>query len=290
MISIVIPTYNNKPCLEKTLKSIFTQQSKGIEVIVVDNGSQDGTYPYLKKYFPQIKIIKNEKNMGACYARNQGMKIAEGDYTMFMDCDVELEKDFFLKLERVLANLPSDVGGISPKIINKTSQKIFSCGLLISSIYRTYDIGKNKSPQYFSSSFYIDGPNSCCAIFKREVLEKIKEKNYFDEDLFFLFEDADLALRLKKKGYNSLFIPELLCFHYGNSSHTAKQKRRYLCFRNRWYIILKNHRGKKLFKFLGKSFFYDFPRTIHFFLTDRYAYLILKDLLKKFRDEKNYHL
>lgn len=289
-ISIIIPTYNNKIYLQKALSSIFIQKANGMEVIVIDNGSKDGSYEFIKNSFPLVKIVRNTKNMGACYARNQGMEIAQGDYIMFMDCDVELQLDFFIKLKRVLPNLPHDVAGISPKIIDNTSKKIFSCGLYISSIYRTHDIGKNKSHQYFSSSFYIDGPNSCCAIFKREYLEKTKEKNYFDEDFFFLFEDADLALRLKNKGYKSLFIPELICFHYSNSSHTSKHKRRYLCFRNRWYIILKNNPRRKLLNFLWKSFLYDFPRTIHFFLTNRYSYLILNDLLKKFRDEKTHHI
>ncbi len=283
LISIIILTYNSKNYLEKSLHSIFSQKNeKKFEVIVVDNGSSDNSEKFIRTNFPSVKILRNERNRGASYARNQGIEISTGDYLMFMDSDAYLGSNFLPFLEYVLEDIPQDVSAISPKILNADSNKIFSCGLHISSIYRSHDIGKNRPSDEFRSSFFIDGPTSCCAIFKRGCLEAAKDKNgYFDNDFFFLFEDTDLALRLKRAGHKSIFMPQLICCHYGNSSDTPSQLRRYFCFRNRLYMVLKNNPGGKIFLFFLKSFFYDTLRTLYFFLTNKYSFLLFKDLAKK---------
>jgi hypothetical protein len=283
-ISIIIPTYNSKNTLKSTLESLYIQNHRNFEVIVIDNGSEDGTYEFIKNTFPWIKIIKNNKNLGSCVARNQGINIAKGEYIMFMDSDVELEKNFFSKLEKILKIIPKNIVAISPKIINKNTNKIFSCGLYISPIYRVYDIGKGKNPKKFSYSFKIDGPNSCCAIFRKDFVEerKNKEKYFFDNEFFFLFEDADIALYLKKSKHLSFFIPDIVCYHKGNSSNFSYVFRRYLCFRNRWYMIIKYHRNPFVF-FLFRSPHYDLIRTLHFMVTNRYSFVAFKEIWKKIK-------
>jgi hypothetical protein len=288
-ISIIIVSWNSRGYLKRGLDSIFNQNLEDIEIILIDNGSSDATCQFVRDNFPSVKVIRNEKNMGACFARNQGIRLAKGEYMIFMDCDAELDMDFLSNLKIILNDLPRNIGGLSPKIINRHSGRIFSCGLRISSELRVYDIGRDRPSQMFSRPFDIDGPNSCCAIFSKECLEAIKDKGYFDEDFFFLFEDADVALRLINKGYGSLFVPQLICFHCGNSSRTSRQKRRYLCFRNRLYMIFKNNTLGQLYSFLLRSFFYDFPRALHFFLTNRYSFLVFRDLQIKLKNEKSYN-
>ncbi|MBP7089048.1 MAG: glycosyltransferase [Candidatus Omnitrophica bacterium] len=289
LLSIIIPStggYNN---LKIALDTIYTQKNfSNYEVIVIINGFLNDP-GFLTRKYPNISLILNQNNKGSSFARNQGLALAKGEYIMFMDCDVELQKDFLFNLQSVFNNISSNVAGIAPKIIDKKSRKIFSCGLLISTIYRVYDIGKGEPPEEYSQVLKIDGPNSCCAVFKREYLDKIKKKDYFDNDFFFLFEDADLALRLKKKGYNCLFTPQLVCFHQGNSSGISQEERRYLCFRNRLFMILNNNSYKEIAYILTKSFFYDLFRTLHLFLTNRYALKIFSDLPSKYRNEKRRH-
>jgi GT2 family glycosyltransferase len=287
ILSIIIPTCNDTAYLQRALQSIFTQEHPPLEVIVIDNSSPDSISQSLKVTFPSVTVITNSQNRGTSYARNQGIALAKGKYIMFLDSDVELEKNFFSTFHTVQNKLPHDIAGISPKIIQQSTYRIFSCGLLITSIYRVYDIERDKFSDEVLSPFAIDGPNSCCAILKKESLEQIKEKNYFDEDFFFLFEDADLALRLKNKGKKCICLPQLACFHQGGSSNIPKQKRRYLCFRNRIYMIIKHARKGKLWVLVLKSFAYDCIRTLHFFLSNRYAWLLFKDIYRKWRYEKN---
>ncbi len=89
-VSIVIPTWNRKNDLGKCLTSINKLNYPSIEVIVVDNGSSDGTREMLQNEYPDIKVISNENNLGAPYARNQGILVSSGDYIWFLDNDTEI--------------------------------------------------------------------------------------------------------------------------------------------------------------------------------------------------------
>ena len=292
-ISIIIPTFNSIKYIENCLDSIFLQYLPNVEVFVIDNGSNDSTSEFVKKKYPQIKCIANKENRGSSIARNQGIKASSGEFVMFLDSDAYLGEDFLINLEKILKNFPDDVAGISPKIINNDLNSIFSCGLTISSLYRVYDIEQSASRDKLLKDRTIGGFNSCCAILRKRYLEDISEHNrYFDEDFFFLFEDADLSLRLKNKGYRFLFRPEIICFHNKGSSNIQGDYRRYLCFRNRWYIILKNNRGKKLALFLLRSFLYDLFRTLHFSITNKYFLRATQDIYSyyKLSREKNINI
>jgi len=281
MISVVIAFSSDTKMLDQCLLSLLGKSSEQVEVIVVNNGCC-GLDPIKNKY-PSVKFIDNTANLGASFARNQGIKASKGEYVLIADCDIIFTKEFIPYLIGKLKRISKDVDAISGMIINGYSGKIFSCGLKVSSFYRTYDLGKNKLPQTFDQGFEIDGPNSCCAVFRRSVLEEIKEKEYYDQDFFFLFEDVDLALRLKLKNKKSLFYPDLVCFHYPGSSGGTRHYRQYLSFRNRWYIILKHNQGIRLAGFLAKSFFYDFIRTVYFFLTNRYSLKAFKEIYARYQ-------
>ena len=251
-ISVIIPICKNESDLSEILKSL-----SAVEVVLIDNGAG------IEIHDATIKVIRNEENKGAAYARNQGVEASCGEYVIFMDCDVVLDEGFLDNLRDVLSSLPKDVMAISPKILNADSERIFSCGLKITPIYRSIDIRKEP--------FDIDGPNSCCAIFRRSALEELKDQyGYFDERFFFMFEDSDLALRMKKNGMKALYIPELVCHHEGGSSGHSDEYRRYLCFRNRWYMVRKHNKGWRLAVFLLRSCFYELFRGIHFVLTNKY--------------------
>ena len=109
-VSIVIPNYNGKHFLENCLTSVFTQDIENMEVIVVDNGSTDGSQEYLDTY-PGVRVLKLDKNYGFCGAVNAGIKAAESEYVILLNNDTEVDKNFAKEL---LTAIQAD-------------EKIFSC-------------------------------------------------------------------------------------------------------------------------------------------------------------------
>ena len=295
MFSIIILTHNSREFVRPCLDSVFGQEGyKDFEVVVVDNASGDGTLELIKEY-PKLSLIKNQKNLGACEGRNQGIEASRGDWILTLDCDVILEKDFLLKAAEEIRKAPLDIGIGQPKIFtplekiplsmgqlnpvrneianeasfltgfNCDKKMIYSCGLHLSWTRRFFDIGKNrKDCLKFNKPGYVFGACSAAAFYKRKMLEELKEKSgYFDQRFFFLVEDVDLAWRARKKGYKTLFLPRIYCWHKGNSSKTSKKLRQYFCWRNRFYSIAKN---EGLVKYSLKIFpvlCYDLPRLVY---------------------------
>ena len=272
MVSIVVLTYNSKDFIKHCLDSVFNQSCQDFEVIVVDNGSSDGTSDLIKKY-PKAVLIENKKNLGACKGRNQGIEASSGEWILTLDCDVVLEKDFLSKAVNIIGNLSDNAGILQPKILNYDNQTIYSCGIHLSWMRRFYDIGRGRERGEFNKPKSIFGACSACAFYKRRMLGELKEKTaYFDERFFFLVEDVDLAWRAKRKGFKAAYAPELVCRHKGNSSKADKKKRQYLCYRNRYYSIIKNDGIIKYLLKLLPLALYDIPRIIFLVVTNPYIH------------------
>ena len=259
MISVIILTLNSIEFIKPCLDSILSQKVDAIDLIVVDNGSNDGTAISIKDNYPQVRLIENKSNLGAAKARNQGIEISRGEWILSLDCDVVLEKDFFHNIISALRDLPSRVGLIQPKILEFGKEMIYSVGISISPLRRFHDIGKwQKDLGQFDKATYIFGVCSAAALYSKAMLNAIKQENYyFDENFFFLFEDVDLSWRAQKKEYKAIFCPSAVCYHHGNSSRTPGRKRQYLCLRNRYYVLLKND---SVINLILPFLFYDLPR------------------------------
>jgi len=278
--SLVIPLFNGKGTIEKLLDSIFNQKLKDFEVIIIDNGSNDGCVDLIKKKFSDLKLIINRVNLGAAYARNQGIAVSKGDWILTLDCDCILEDDFLLKALDAIKTLPKECGIIQPKILALDGKTIYSCGIHFSFLRKFYDIGSKRVDSLkFSQRKYVFGACSACALYKKEMLQALlQDTGYFDNDLFFLFEDADLAWRARKKNWKAIFLPDIKCFHEGESYPANKKLRQYLCYRNRYLAISKNEGillyAVKLFPLI----LYDLPKAVQMAFTNTY---FRKSLFKK---------
>ena len=270
-ISVVVPTFSSEHFIKSCLDSIFAQDYNNFEVIVVDNGSRDNMVSIVKDKFPQVILIENKENLGACKARNQAIEFAKGNWLLTLDCDVVLENNFLAEIAKAIKNLPSDIGMIQPKILKSDRKTIYSCGIYLSKLRRFYDVGKGSPDKgRFDKAGDIFGACSASALYRKQMFEELKDENgYFDERLFFLVEDVDLAWRAQKKGWNAIYYPEAVCYHSGNSSSTDRPRRQYLCWRNR-KLMLKKYRINR-FKLAIISLFYDYPHLIFLFLTNSYV-------------------
>ena len=270
MLSIIILTFNSKEFIKSCLDSVFAQDYRDFEVIVIDNGSRDDSTSFIKNNYPQVILIENKENLGACKARNQAIDIARGKWILTLDCDIILEKDFFKKVISFVEKSTESVGMFQPKILNMDKKTIYSCGIFLSKLRRFYDIGKGRADNgRFNNPKFVFGACSAAAVYNRRMLEEIKEDSgYFDKRFFFLVEDVDLSWRAQKKGWKAIYLPEAVCYHFGNSSDSDKKLRQYLCFRNRYFTILKNKETMSLLKLVYSLFIYDIPHMVYFLFTN----------------------
>jgi len=214
MVSIVIPTHNRKGKLVRLIKSILESDypKDKLEIIVVDDASTDNTYEYVKKLFPQVKIIRNEREKLVAESRNIGIRLSEGKYIFVIDDDNIVDKHTIRELVEFMEKHP-EVGVAGPIMYFLSDPtRIWCAGIkrdywtTITKIigFNTRDNGQFKKP-YESEDF----PNAF--IIRREVIEKI---GLFNSKLFPIhYEEADFCQRVKKAGYKVMVVPSAKVWH-----------------------------------------------------------------------------
>lgn len=248
-ISVIIPTRNSWMMLKDCIESIQSQTLKPQEIIVVDNGSTDGTSEKIKKKFPKIKLIKLSTNTGVTGGRNRGIKelSSDSEYVLFFDHDMVADKDMLEELVKV-AEMEPKIGIVTPKIYYFGNRnRIWSAGTGINLwtgqvIFR----GGNDFGQYESIEEVQVAP--AAILVKRKVIEKI---GGFDDVYFATYEDTDFCFRAKEKGFKTFYAPDALAYHQiswdPKDDAVRVLSRAYFVGRNR--VIFMKKFGKNFFVF-----------------------------------------
>ncbi len=246
-ISAIIVNWNGKEVLSGCLKSLLDQDYENLEILVVDNGSQDGSQAKVKKEFPSIELIENVENIGFGSAVNRGLEKAQGNYFIFLNNDLVLKPNCIRELA-LLLDSDSSVGAAIPKILYYTEQgtdstnkteKINSYGVLV-------NYTGIACPNLIDQPDQLDLPLielACGGIFmfSREVYEKV---GGFDEDLFLYHEDHDLSWRIRMMGWKLVATSSSVCCHHYNFNKGILKF--YRSEKNRLHILLKNFECKTL--------------------------------------------
>ena len=278
-ISVIIVTFNSDKFIKHCLDYFAGQSNRGLEVIIIDNGSTDDTVKLISRDYPDVVLIKNNDNIGPAKARNQGIEIARGEWVLTLDCDTVPEKNFLVNFDKIKENLAPDIGIIQPKILQYDKRTIYSTGIFLSWLRRFYDIGRGEIDNgQFEEQKFVFAACSAAAFYRRNMLDRIKEKSvFFDENFFFLVEDIDLAWRARNRGYKTLYYPKAVCYHRGNSSGVNKKFRQYLSLRNKYLLLQKNDEIKGLKK-ISLFLLYDLPRILYLLFTNSYIFKGLNEL------------
>lgn len=216
MIDIIIPNFNGLENLACVLKSLDSQTERDFKVIVVDNGSTDGSVNYVENNYRDAILIKNDINLGFSKAVNLGIKhsLNSGisDYILILNNDIELENNFIEKGIETFNEI-KDAGFIAVKMLNFFKRDVIDdTGDFIrktGGIPMARGHGDKDTRQYEKAEF-IFGACAGAAFYKSELF---KNAGLFDEDFFAYLEDVDLSFRFQIYGYKCYYNPEIICYH-----------------------------------------------------------------------------
>ena len=305
-LSICIVTWNSMKFIKDCLESIFKQSiflkdfDIKIAVNVVDNGSQDNTVDFIRKNYPQVKVLKNTNNLGFSRAYNQAIRMHETEWVLVLNVDMILEKDFLEKLISTAQKSSDKIGSFSGKILKaetvidedylprmQKTDKIDSCGLQIKKSRHIKNIGENEIDEgQYDNLNEVFGFSGACILFRREALESVAyRQEYFDEDFFAYQEDFDLAYRLQNAGWKAKFIPSAKIYHFRSAqTNTLKvfsalkiikarrqksQKTNYLSFRNHLWVLYKNEIPENFWRNIFYIFWFEFKKFIFVLLFEQ---------------------
>jgi hypothetical protein len=203
MISVVIPNYNGRRYLEGCLPSLSAQTFEDFEVIVVDNGSKDGSCEYVAEEFPQVRIVENEENLGFAGGVNSGIRRARGEYILTLNNDTVVEGEFIGRLAEAIGS-DGRVGMWASKMLFLDG-RINSTGICISRSGAAWDRGMGEADRgQYDLVEEVFGPSGGAGLYRREMLDEI---GLFDEEFFMYMEDVDLAFRARLAGWRCLYVP-----------------------------------------------------------------------------------
>lgn len=216
-LSIIIVSFNVKRLLKKSLGCLA--KSRG-EIIVVDNASSDGSVRMIMNNFPQVKLIKNKKNLGFAIAVNQGIKAAKGKYIFLLNPDVETKRDALERLARFAQKNPK-VGVIGGRLLNPDGTIQGSCfhQLTLANAVREFWLGEKGAFEKYAPQTQepvaVEAVVGACMLIPKKV---IKQVGLFDEGYFMYFEDLDYCRRVRKAGLKVYYLPQAEFVHYHGAS------------------------------------------------------------------------
>jgi len=226
LVSIVIVTWNRKEEVLETVQSIYDQAYQNYEIIVVDNGSTDGTVETLRQAYPAVRLIVLDRNMGVSAGRNPGLAAAQGEIIFILDSDASLGHSTLPQIARKFQAEPG-VGIIGCKVLNAYTKELDRIG---GWIYTEKDKA-DQDLEFLSYSF-----SSCGCAIRRKVIDKV---GLLWDLLFFRRAEDDFSLRAWDAGYKVLYWPEAIVYHRASpQGRLTRSEREYFELRSSLCIYL----------------------------------------------------
>lgn len=247
LASVIIPNWNGKHLLRTCLVSLQKQSLKDFEIIVVDNGSSDGSTKYIERFFPKTKVVKFDKNFGFARAVNAGIQVAKGKFIVLINNDTEIDQNCLKYLVEAIKT-HTETGFVAAKMLNFNYRDIIdSAGDYIDEVGHANNIGLGeKDGPEFNKPDYVFLVTGGGGLFKRDVFEKV---GFLDENYFAYFEDVDLCLRAQLQGFKGWYEPKAVIYHIHKETSSKNQALlEYWQFRNMTQTIIKNFPTSVLLK------------------------------------------
>ena len=238
-VSVVIPNFNGIAFLDSVLASLEGQTLSNFEVILVDNGSTDGSCSFVTANYPWVHLIELSENFGFCGAVNAGIRAAKAPYVLLLNNDTEVKEDF---VEEMLAAIRRHKNAFScgaRMVQYHDRDRLDDVGNYYCALGWSFARGRGKDIHAYETEDKIFSACAGAAIYRKKILEKI---GYFDEEHFAYLEDTDIGYRARIYGYENWYAPKAIVYHVGSGTSGSRYnqfKTRYSS-RNNIYLIYKN--------------------------------------------------
>jgi len=238
LVSVIIVSWNGKDLLAECLDSLFAQRFRDFEVIVVDNGSRDGTTAFLRERYPKVVVVGLAENKGYAGGNNAGLQEARGAFIVLLNNDTKVDPAWLGSLVKTAQQEPGSGMWASkiltyddPGLIDNVGHLIYPDGLARGKGRLERDRGQY---ELHAEALW---PSGCAGMYRKEMLD---ETGWLDEDFFAYADDVDLGLRGRLAGWKCTYVPEAKVYHkYSASSSAYSPLKAFLVERNRIWVLLK---------------------------------------------------
>ncbi len=243
-ISVVVVNWNAHAMLSDCLASLEPQLAAGDEVIVVDNGSTDGSIEVVERAHPAVRLVSLEGNAGFAEGCNRGIECATGDWILTLNNDAVLGPDTLRRLRAAAEAAGEDVGMLQPRILfMDRPERTNSTGIQASRDGSAGDRDFDTPTPVDDVAAEIFCPTAAAALYRRTMLDAIRlESGFLDAAYFMYFEDVDLGWRARLAGWRAFYVPGTTVLHAFQAT-SQRHGPRFVeaqCNVNRMRTLLKN--------------------------------------------------
>jgi GT2 family glycosyltransferase len=249
VVSVVLVLWNCEAFLRPCLDSLRAQTLENLEVLAVDNASDDGSARLFAAEMPDNRLLENSENLGFAGAANQGIDATSGEFVLLLNPDVVLQSDFLEQFTAALRAAGDRTGWGAARLLRmnrgEPTNVIDSTGHFLTRARYPHNRGWGEEDQgQFDDAVEVFGSCAAAALYRREMLDDIRVRGeVFDADFSSYFEDADLDWRAVLAGWHCLHVPEAVAWHErGGSGGEALARVKKDMIRNHLLMMLKNDR------------------------------------------------
>ena len=238
--TIVIPNYNGMAFLETCLTSLEVQSYQQFSVLIVDNGSTDGSVEWLRAHeSAQIRVIYLKENTGFAAAVNTGIKACGTPYVLLLNNDIRADEHFVEEMVRGISRSKRIFSAASKMIRMYEPELMDSAGDQYTVAGWAFNRGTGRRISHYNRPCRVFSACAGAAIYRRKVFETI---GYFDENHFAYLEDIDVGYRARLHGYVNVYVPKAVVWHVGSGTSGSRYNefKVKLTIRNNIWLNYKN--------------------------------------------------
>jgi GT2 family glycosyltransferase len=262
-ISVIIANWNGKTFLGDCLYSLRRQTFRDFEIILVDNGSTDGSVEFVRTQFPEVTVLGLPDNRGFTGGNIVGYEQAKGELIVLLNNDTEADSHWLEEIHQASLTY-TEAGSFASKMMYFDERtRIENCGFDLGIAGTTLDLGRDETDSArWSLPRKVFGACGGAAAYRRGMLDDV---GFLDPDFFLIYEDVDLSFRAQLRGYSCMFVPKAIVYHrYRQSIGKAPARQVFFSQRNIEFVYLKNMPLKLMLQRVAQRLVYEVGSAIYF--------------------------